>query len=79
MSAAEWARELLATQWDGTDGCAEALYEWTLCVVSRNEDGSPHAVATQFMFLGDAKDARREALVMLAASIAADSAERGES
>ncbi|AKJ72317.1 hypothetical protein BH787_gp31 [Gordonia phage GMA4] len=42
-----------AMQWDGTYDRADDLWEWTRHVVSRNNNGSPHAVATDFMVLGE--------------------------
>lgn len=42
-----------AMQWDGTHYRADDLWEWTQHVVSRKHDGSPHAVATDFMVLGE--------------------------
>lgn len=45
--------EIQAMQWDGTYVCAYELWEWTQHVVSRKENGSPHAVATDFMVLGE--------------------------
>lgn len=42
-----------ALQWDGSDAAADALWEWTKFVVSRRANGSPDAVATDFMVLGE--------------------------
>ncbi|KJR10270.1 hypothetical protein [Gordonia sihwensis] len=42
-----------ALQWDGSEAAADALWEWTKFVVSRRADGSPNAVATDFMVLGE--------------------------
>lgn len=42
-----------AMQWNGTPERADSLWEWTQHVLTRKDNGSPHAVATDFMVLGE--------------------------